>query len=161
MGHFWQNLGFKNYANAADIRAGAEGRPANFVRNVRNLIAGEEPQYRTSGPGLDPSLFNEEDDLTYASILTPAYEEDNLYFPTQVTAMVTLLGELMPGVHVVVKPYFPLTEEEEEEIGDSPSVRGQTMFEYDPNADGQGNGDWRLWYEEFSQRGRNLGQEVV
>lgn len=76
--------------------------------------------------------------------------------------MVTLLGELMPGVHVVVKPYFPLIEEEEEEeLKDSPSIRGQTMSVYDPNVDGQDSGDWRLWCEQFSQRGRTLGQEDV
>jgi len=159
MGHFWQNLGFKNYASPADVRAGAEGRPASFPRNVRNLITGQTPQYRATGPALNPSLYNQEDDKTYASILTPAYQADNLYFPTQVAAMVTLLGELIPGIHVVVKPYYPLTEEEENDISGA-SVRGQTMFEYDRNADGQGNADWRLWYEQFSQRGTNLGQEV-
>lgn len=39
--------------------------------------------------------------------------------------------------------------------------RGQALFEYDPDADGQHNADWRLWYEQAAERGRRgLGQPV-
>lgn len=40
------------------------------------------------------------------------------------------------------------------------SWRSLAMFEFDKNADGQGNPDWRLWMEYKSVTGSQMGQNV-
>ncbi|PPJ57968.1 hypothetical protein CBER1_09420 [Cercospora berteroae] len=118
------------------IAAGqASAEPANFDENVRNLITGQTPLYRARRVSLSPALLNAEDDNTFAAIMAPAYAEDDLYFEDEVQEMVEILEGLIPGVHVVVKPYVRLTEEEERDLGNDDTVRGQTMFAYDADAD--------------------------
>jgi hypothetical protein len=65
---------------------------------------------------------------------------------------------LIPGVRIDVYPYhFAKNEEIDGELDDG---EGRAIFEYDPNADGYGNPDWRLWDETTFEQGSNLGQRV-
>jgi hypothetical protein len=76
---------------------------------------------------------------------------------------------MIPGVTILVRPYEkpwiirtqPNTGAQSVVYPDDQLWRGQALFEYDPLADARYGADWRLWYEEASERGRKgLGQLV-
>jgi hypothetical protein len=140
---------------------------ANLIENVLNLIGGNQPLYYATGVALDISLFNQPDDLPYAYLLAPRSPGGNnnanpdpaqiYYYWPQIQQITTYIQELLPNLQAFLPiPYIAQAQYPENEL-----YRGQALFEYDPNADGNGNGNWRLFYEETSVNGRSRGQDVV
>ena len=41
-------------------------------------------------------------------------------------------------------------------VDNEKAYRGQALFEWDPNAHGEGQADWRIWFEHLSFEGRNM-----
>jgi hypothetical protein len=39
--------------------------------------------------------------------------------------------------------------------------QGVALWQYDPNADGNRNANWRLWFEAANENGTALGQDVI
>jgi hypothetical protein len=67
-----------------------------------------------------------------------------------------LLKNLIPGIGIASYNYNPFIDEDVD-----PIYSDQALFEYDRDADGQGNADWRVWMEAQSFRATtNLGLEV-
>ena len=64
---------------------------------------------------------------------------------------IALLKLRIPGIKVLVNSYLALNDYKD-------AWRGVALYEYDRNADGKGNPDWRLWNEQSSIRGRELDQ---
>ncbi|KUJ14025.1 uncharacterized protein LY89DRAFT_737025 [Mollisia scopiformis] len=166
MAHFWQPYGF--WVVPAIANNGWMDGPngANLDENVLNLIGGKTPLYYASGVALDVTLFNQANDLPYAYLMAPRYPGNNaaagspdqiyLYWP-QIQAIGAYIQELLPNLQA----YLPIPYIAQAQYPANELYRGQALFEYDPNADGNGNGNWRLFYEETSVDGRSKGQNVV
>lgn len=76
-------------------------------------------------------------------------------FPAETQRLQNLILTLLPGCQVVIYDYW--VRSDTKVAGGS----GVAAFEYDPNADGEGHGDWRLWYEKNFEQGRQLGINVI
>ncbi|GFF26815.1 hypothetical protein IFM61606_09827 [Aspergillus udagawae] len=151
MCHFWQDL---NYVNPG--REGRPDRPVLGFQPVLNLIAGQGDRRWAVGPALDTSLFTGEGTNTWAFITTPraaaALDDPRRYhYVAEYQQLVALLTTLVPGIGIMdynyyfVQPYRNY-------------YQGSVLFEYDVNADGSGNPDWRLWVEASNEMGTALGQ---
>jgi len=62
------------------------------------------------------------------------------------------LTNLVPGLTVVYYNYIATNIEDYQQ-----GYQGKALFEYDPNADGANNPNFRLWYEQASENGRGIG----
>jgi len=154
-GHFWQPLAFERHRGWA---------PPNLQQNALNLIRGSGPRYLADGTSLSRALFTEEEvtlengeTITvqpYAAIMTPreGFGQQQLYYPNQVNQIATLVQGII-GVNPVIYGYHSMNPYDQGEEG----RLGAALFEYEWDADGEGNGDWRLWYEYSHESGRGLG----
>ncbi|KAF1841660.1 uncharacterized protein K460DRAFT_409117 [Cucurbitaria berberidis CBS 394.84] len=148
--------------------------PPDFKENVVNLVAGRQPLRNALGDAPTASLYNQPQDTTYAFISTPRVwgEKGSTSTPMyaqQVSDLQALLREIIPRIAIIVRPYEKPWVRDTDKVTGAPINlypqdqlwRGQALFEYDPLADGRFGADWRLWYEEASERGRKgLGQLV-
>ncbi|OQO00803.1 hypothetical protein B0A48_13490 [Cryoendolithus antarcticus] len=154
MGHFWENLSMEN-----DV---------DFEENFMNLFFGGTPQTQTTGPAIDPSLFNQAGDRPIAFIMSPralAYDEGEdptaegtghpaaqgiFEHATQLNQLRTRLEEIIPGI--IIEGYgYEVTAD-----GFVPGAPFRlALFEYDPKADAVGP-NWRLWQEDTLNLGRTL-----
>ncbi len=139
----------------------------NLIENVLNLIGGHQPLYYAQGDALDVSLFNQPGDFPYAYLLAPRFPGQNnpnnpdpaqiFYYWSQIQQITTYVQGLLPNLQAfLLIPYIAQGQYPNNQL-----YRGQALFEYDPNADGRNNGNWRLFYEESSVNGRTVGQDVV
>ena len=135
-GHWWQPLGWETHKG--------RGERHNFQENVANLITGNTPLFRASGTSLDPALFPSDESV--AVIMTPRKGTGNkgLYYPTNVNNLVNIIRDRI-GVTAIVYGYNPPRNDAALERRPR---QGNALFEYEWNADGQGNGNWRIWCEE-------------
>ncbi|KAK5707631.1 hypothetical protein LTR97_000169 [Elasticomyces elasticus] len=132
--------------------------------DAMNFVTGNQPQRGCGGDSLDKTLFQGGDgDNTQLYIMTPRSRAT----PDDVTSQehngeITLLTAVMrihvPGAQVTTYNYYARTEGYP---GLDNYVKGAATWEYDPNADGNGNADWRLWFEETNRRGSSVNQKVV
>lgn len=120
-------------------------------------LAGSPEEVNADGPGIDASLFTADGDMPYASIMVPRHNNQgkSAYFPSKNRQIANLVARLIPGCRVDTYKYYA------EDGYPKGSARGVAVLEYDADADGKGNGDWRLWYETKEARGRELGQNVI
>lgn len=115
------------------------------------------PYITPEGPFIDGSLFNDrQSDRTHLFIMTPAAEdepagsEDYEYGGRKneiVDAVRAVLGD---GVEprVTVYGYQPLDYPEDEHGVIIDGARGIALFQYDPDADGNGRSAWRVFLED-------------
>ncbi|KAI0902895.1 hypothetical protein F4823DRAFT_344628 [Ustulina deusta] len=151
MCHFWQDL---NYPNQGDT--GCPDRPALGFQPVLNMLRGEGDRRWAVGPAIDTSLFLGEGTNTWGVICTPragaSLDDPHRYhYVSQQQQLVALLTDLIPGIGIINHNYYwmpPYTQ----------YYQGVALFEYDRNADGAGNADWRLWLEAANELGTKLGQ---
>ncbi|BCS29892.1 uncharacterized protein APUU_80195A [Aspergillus puulaauensis] len=127
--------------------------PANPVtargRNPKGYIAPE-------GPPIDPKLFNDPEDGTELHIMTPYVSTEEPIETTteleyanrieEVKAEIADILGIRPMEHVW--PYRKLrwSYPDEYALVDK-TCRGFALFQYDPDADGDGNRGWRIMYE--------------
>jgi hypothetical protein len=149
--HLFQDLGFENAPpKGKEALKKWDKTPPDFDKNVLNLIQGLKPLYRADGPGLDANLFNQPGDNSYAAIMTPRDPENMQdYYPDKVKVLQDLLQKLIPGIRVDSVPYLSTDKK-------YPPGYGAAAFEYDPDADGDGNADWRLFYENNVKQGSEI-----
>lgn len=162
-GHFWQPLAFERHADRDE---------PNLQQNALNLITGATPLFFAEGTSLDPTLFGPQevrdadgntvlDDQgnpvtsePYAAIMTPRYgtrTNNNLFYPQQIGQIADTV-EARIGVRPIIYGYHSANR-----YNQGNGRRGAALFEYEWDADGEGNGDWRLWYEYSHESGRALG----
>ncbi|KAI2619290.1 hypothetical protein GGR54DRAFT_138240 [Hypoxylon sp. NC1633] len=149
MAHFFESLAF----------APDDGIDPNvaFQQNCLNLITGQGQTEDARGDHLDPSLFTGNNGPAAAFIMTPREDQPAAGSNSQLHAarigqISQTLTNLIPGVGVTYYNYIAISIE-----GQTEQYQGKALFEYDPNADGNNNADFRLWYEQNSETGRNLG----
>lgn len=65
------------------------------------------------------------------------------------------MRQLIPGVQIQFYNYFATGQGYPEEY------QGVALWQYDPNADSNGNANWRLWFEASNENGRAMGQVVI
>ncbi|KAL2820345.1 hypothetical protein BJX63DRAFT_311484 [Aspergillus granulosus] len=152
MCHFWEDI---NYPLPEYVPR--EGRPQLGFWPVLNMLRGEGETPFAVGPAIDTSLVIGEHTNTWAFICTPrpratANDASTIRHMPQQGQLVALLTNLIPGIGIVNYNYD--TREPYEQY-----YRGIAIFEYDRNADGAGNADWRLWYEASNEMGTSLGQD--
>ncbi|KAL2827771.1 hypothetical protein BDW59DRAFT_160079 [Aspergillus cavernicola] len=151
MCHFWQDV---NYPNEG--ATGRPDRPALGFQPVLNMLRGEGDRRWAVGPAIDTSLFVGEGANTWAFICTPRAganldDPTSYHYVSQQQQLVALLTNLIPGIGIVNYNYYwvlPYTQ----------YYQGVALFEYDQDADGQGNSDWRLWLEASNELATTLGQ---
>lgn len=68
----------------------------------------------------------------------------------RITQIKTLLTQLIDGITVLDYNYIALNVP-------TAAYQGVALFEYDPNADGQGHPNFRLWYEQTMGDGISIG----
>ncbi|KAI8966244.1 hypothetical protein F5Y11DRAFT_343630 [Daldinia sp. FL1419] len=161
MGHFFENLAF-----APD--AGNPRDPDTaFQENCLNLITGQGQTYQVRGDSLDPRLFTGENGPAFAFIMTPRQSQDSpteqnpnppvpgpetQMYAGRINQLSQTLTDLIPGLWIVYYNYIAV--DTDEYIQD---YQGKALYEYDPNADGANNANFRLWYEQNTENGQNLG----
>jgi hypothetical protein len=140
---------------------------AAFQQNCLNLITGNGATWRTRGDSLDPSLFTGSNGPAVAFIMTPREDQADptpanpnppvpgpntqLYGP-RIAEITQTLTTLIPGLTVVCYNYIALNPNQITQ-----DYQGKALFEYDPDADGLGNPNFRIWYEQTTEDGRSLG----
>lgn len=72
---------------------------------------------------------------------------------------VAVLQQLLPGLGLITYNYDQRPGQRVQN-DDNFWCQGVALFEYDCNADGRGNPNWRLWLEAASHDGTSLGQIV-
>ncbi|KAL4861599.1 hypothetical protein BDV12DRAFT_62043 [Aspergillus spectabilis] len=152
MCHFWEDI---NYPLPEYPQR--EGRPQLGFQPVLNMLRGQGDRPFSVGPPIDTSLFIGEHTNTWAFICTPrpratTNDPATIRHVPQQEQLVALLTNLIPGIGIVNYNYDTMGPYNE-------YYRGVALFEYDRNADGSGNADWRLWYEASNEMGTRLGQD--
>jgi hypothetical protein len=93
---------------------------------------------------------DEQANPTTANPNPPVPDATSQLFPAQISSLVqTLRGMLGQGLGVTMYNYVA--------TNDAESPDGIALFEYDPNADGLANPNFRLWYEQNMYDGRQQG----
>ncbi|KAH0282138.1 hypothetical protein M436DRAFT_86613 [Aureobasidium namibiae CBS 147.97] len=107
------------------------------------------PYLTPTGDPLDKTNFNQPGDETKVFIMTPLSDTSTLKKPflkyqrrleRVEQALISYLG---PDITVVFVPYKRIEDLAEQDT----DQRGLALFQYDPNADGHGLRQWRLFYE--------------
>lgn len=155
----------KNYVEPGDPRF--KQRVIDFFTGtpVDNAIPnGYRPYIPPTAPSIDRTLFNMEGDQTKIYILTPTLLGTNEEEKNQATklkynsryaarnsdfqvALSDYLGAYK-APRIVVRGYIPLNTNdntENEMLGTT--LRGMSLFQYDPNSDGKGTKAWRILFE--------------
>jgi len=123
------------------------------------------------GDAFDVSLFNQPGDNPVAFWLTPRSDAEEalkdanppddqanpqlLWYYPETQQLQQYLAGLLDTITFMAVPYIS-----EQSYPSNQQYRGRALFEYDPNADGNGNGNWRLFYEQNVEDGRSRGQDV-
>ncbi|KAJ8122949.1 hypothetical protein O1611_g9711 [Lasiodiplodia mahajangana] len=160
MAHFYENLAFRPDGRIAPDTA--------FEQNCLNLITGQGARWRARGDHLDPSLFEgTTNGPAIAYIMTPRQDQetptkqnpsppvpgpDTQFYPGRMEQLSQTLTSLIPGLEVVHYNYIAMNSKDYTQ-----SYQGRALFEYDPNADGSNNANFRLWYEQTMVDGRSAG----
>jgi hypothetical protein len=122
---------------------------------VENLIRGHTPLFRAKGDALDVTAFTGDGEQCFAALMVPRYNTGNkaAFYPDLNQRFENLILELLPGCRTILYEYWARPQ---------PAVgRALALFEYESNADGNGNADWRLWYENVYEQASKLGMRVV
>jgi hypothetical protein len=82
----------------------------------------------------------------------PVPGPDTQQYPGRMRQLSQTLTNLIPGLWVVYYNYIAINVESYTQ-----AYQGKALFEYDPNADGNNNADFRIWYEQNSEGGRSAG----
>ncbi|PYH83382.1 hypothetical protein BO82DRAFT_411943 [Aspergillus uvarum CBS 121591] len=145
MAHYWENPSFS--------------RQATFQRRVLNFISGYKPR-DGEDPALDPTIFNGAEDDTRIYIMHPRRElsPNNPFLPNYDGKFVELRDllnvRLLPGaptaarMYVAVPYIFDENGEYESDPIEEQQWRRHAVFQYDPNARGNGMPGWRLFFED-------------
>ncbi|TGJ78222.1 hypothetical protein E0Z10_g10548 [Xylaria hypoxylon] len=163
MAHFFENLAFAPDDGKAPDSA--------FEQNCINQITGRGQTWRTRGDSIDPSLFTGNNGPAFAYIMTPRQEQadptrqnpnppvpgpDTQLYAERMRQLSQTLTSLIPGLWVVYYNYIAANAAQYEEQ-DAQQHRGKALFEYDPNADGNNNANFRIWYEQNMENGQGAG----
>ncbi|KAI1441252.1 hypothetical protein F5Y02DRAFT_400284 [Annulohypoxylon stygium] len=153
MAHFFENLAFSP--------DGAKAPDTAFQQNCLNLITGQGQTWRARGDSLDPSLFTGDNGPAFAYIMTPRQDQadptpdnpnppvpsaDTQLYGGRMNQLSQTLINLVPRLSVIYYNYIATNIEEY-----TRKYQGKALFEYDANADGNNNPNFRLWYEQTSQ----------
>ncbi|GAB7353822.1 hypothetical protein MBLNU459_g4196t1 [Dothideomycetes sp. NU459] len=109
------------------------------------------PYLVPDGNPLNNANFNQHKDNTRVSIMTPqsddsgTNEQPKPKYPKRLEVVYGALKAYL-GDDITITPYLydRINTEVEEQDTDQ---RGLALFQYDPNADGNGQRQWRLFYE--------------
>ncbi|KAK5449361.1 hypothetical protein LTS15_008904 [Exophiala xenobiotica] len=150
MCHIWEDI---NYSNSNNHR---------FVgfQDFLDLVQNGRQSTNILGPGLDTSLFNQPGDNTQTWIMTPRRyrtpdDPDSQDYLAQYRQLYSLISRtLLPGVGMNNYNYQVPEQDQAYEL----DYQGVAFLEYDSDADGNGNADWRFWTEAVSATGRSYGQ---
>ncbi|ROV94593.1 hypothetical protein VPNG_09194 [Cytospora leucostoma] len=159
MGHFFENLAW-----APDAEYEIDSDTA-FQENCLNLITDNGNTWRAKGDAIDPSLFIDFNPVAF--IMTPRQDQDDptdevpnppvpgpktQQYQAKVEQLVATLQGLIPGLSVIFYNYIAMELEDYET-----EYQGVALFEYDPNADGHGNANFRIWYEAATEDAWGMG----
>ncbi|KAM4063695.1 hypothetical protein HRG_006819 [Hirsutella rhossiliensis] len=134
-----------------DAMAGSRTSSLVDVRNENNVI---KPYVRPDGPGIDPDLFNRDDDETTLYIMTPSSlgksKDKGARNPTRVKEMSNkvkeILGREPRKAEIIYEAFNWIIPAEAAQV--NLSHRGMCLFQYDPNSNGKGQKAWRLFNED-------------
>jgi len=125
------------------------------------VLTGRGAKEAAAGPPIDPNLFNQPDDGTQVFIMTPREEANSeeeaerkrgqLLYPRDIQRLRNEIQQIIapngPEIRKVVYDYYAANVYPP----DQPE-RGQALFLYDPNANGERHRGWRLLYERFQEQ---------
>jgi hypothetical protein len=187
-GHFWELKQGDAWRNPPAKFAAHANPSASFQQNVINHVLGQQPTYQATGPPIDPTLFNRADDQTYLFVTTPrstgfwTNPDGPMRYPNFGAGGLfeTTIKQIIPNVQPLY--YYYKSQKAKTYAGTEVSSQpphmhsyfqmvlhsrlqqsyrqGQTLFEYDPQADGT-NPDWRLFIWGLRESGSSLGQIVA
>ncbi|KAH8167162.1 hypothetical protein CIB48_g1052 [Xylaria polymorpha] len=155
MGHFFETLAF--------IADGGTDPATAFQQNCLNLITGQGTKWRCRGDGLDPSLFTGNNGPAVAFIMTPRPDQDDptaqnpnppvpgpdeQMYGMQIGQLSQTLRSLIPDLTIINYNYIAQNVPNQRYLW-----QGKALFEYDPDADGDSNPNFRLWYEQTMRNG--------
>ncbi|KAI0430579.1 hypothetical protein F5Y09DRAFT_341512 [Xylaria sp. FL1042] len=159
MGHFFESLAFSVDGGKAPDTA--------FEQNCLNLITGQGQRWRARGDSINPSLFTGDNGPAIAYIMTPRRDQDTptpqnpnppvpgpdtQLFAGRIEQLSQTLTDLIPGLGITYYNYIGMNVKQQ-----SVGYKGKALFEFDPNADGSNNPNFRLWYEHTMVDGREAG----
>lgn len=98
------------------------------------------------------TMRQEQADPTPGNPNPPAPGPETQQYGGRIAQITQTLTGLIPGLTVVYCNYIAINVEDQTQ-----EYQGKALFEYDPNADGLGNPNFRLWYEQAMEDGRSLG----
>ncbi|KAH7317127.1 hypothetical protein B0I35DRAFT_434610 [Stachybotrys elegans] len=132
------------------------GRREDRVRRPAPSNGG--PYITPLGPSIDGNLFNRRDtDETQIFIMAPVLEGEpsgsTAYnYPTRINDMVQAVHDVLGegnNPRLTVYGYQPLEyEDEADQALINTSQKGMALFQYDPDSNGSGRREWRLFLEE-------------
>jgi hypothetical protein len=139
-------------------------RQVDFRERVINFLTGvpapASPATNNRGPFIPPlngspnlNNFNAPNDNTVAYIMTPNADGQKpgssiIKYTNKMREVERALQDWLPGIRIIPAPYVRLNyglASDEAQIGTN--ERGQYLFQYDPNSDGNGQRAWRLFNE--------------
>ncbi|KAJ9224330.1 hypothetical protein DTO027B5_4110 [Paecilomyces variotii] len=165
MAHIWETLAFipnwKKDPNDSDI-----DEDAAFEENCINLLTKKRNRWKAKGTPITPELYAGK--TPYLFIMTPRADPDlddagnaqvpsfdQQRYPGRIATIVSTIRDRL-GEQPTVVFYNYLPPEEEDDPAET-SYQGKVLFELDANADGNGRANFRLWYEEATENGWDLG----
>ncbi|KAI1800357.1 hypothetical protein F4811DRAFT_539453 [Daldinia bambusicola] len=159
MAHFFESLAF--------APEGAKAPDTAFEQNCLNLVTGQGQRWRARGDSIDPKLFTGDNGPAFAYIMTPRQDQaaltpdnpnppvpgaDTQLYGGRIDQLSQTLTNLIPGLWVVHYNYIATNIEQYTQ-----KYQGKALFEYDANADGNNNPNFRLWYEQNLETGTGVG----
>ena len=94
----------------------------------------------------------DQDDPTADNPNPPVPGPDTQLYAGKIGQLSQTLTSLIPWVTIVYYNYIATNLEDYIQ-----AYQGKALFEYDPDADGSNNANFRIWYEQTSEDGRSLG----
>ncbi|KAJ8120462.1 hypothetical protein ONZ43_g2834 [Nemania bipapillata] len=153
--HIFEDLAFSPDGNIDPATA--------FQQNCLNFITGQGAKWKTKGDSLDPSLFTGDNGPAVAFIMTPRPDQNDptpqnpnppvpgpneQMYEAQITQLSQTIQSLIPGLNIINYNYIALNPRNQDQ-----DWQGKALFEYDPDADGNSNPNFRLWYEQTMRNG--------
>ncbi|KAK6076208.1 hypothetical protein SCUP234_07376 [Seiridium cupressi] len=114
-----------------------------------------KPYIAPDGPGIDANLFNQDDDETKLYIMTPVKDgnsagDTSIKYTNRINAIENAIRRVLGRRPATVRwNYLRLDyNDEADRAMANTNSRGMGLFQFDPNSDGKGTPNWRLFYED-------------
>lgn len=158
--YFWEVYSLGN--GAKDSLANDAVYDDRVIKHLRGVnvndpspAADHSPYIPPSGPGIDASFFNIDEDETMLFIMIPVKEGQPLnfkiieYLTRVISIETTIRRHIQRRFKIIRVQYVPLEYDNPEDLAIvNESRRGMCLFQYDPNSDGNGRKAWRIFMED-------------